>query len=116
MDVAEIADIRIECRKPFRGGDNCQCDAWCVRGIGEDRRRCCGLIGRQCFGVEDDVERCFSIRSNLFGCCDFGVTAACVDVLDTERPFAYVSCCYGACYGAFPFWKRAEVNPLLRED
>ena len=87
------------------------------RGLGavcEDGDGCRGLVIGQKFWGEPYLERGFCIGLDYLRSCDLGVTAPCVDVLDVEWGFAYVSCCYGACYGSLPFWERSEVNLLLR--
>ena len=68
------------------------------------------------FWVEPYLERAICIRLDDCRCCDFGVTASCMNPLDVEWGFAYVSCCDQSCYGSLPFRKRSKMNLLLRQD
>ena len=93
MDVPKLANIRSERCKSFRCGDNCQVNNRGLGTVSEDGGGCRGLLTRQKFWVEDYLERAFCIGLDHLWCCDFGVTAPCVNPVDVEWIFAYVSCC-----------------------
>ena len=115
-DVSKLTNVGNERRKSFCCGDNCQVDHRGLRAVGEDNRGCGSLVIGQKFWVEGYLERAFRIGLDHLWCCDFGVTTSCVNPVDVEWVFAYVSCCQGSCYGPFPFGERSEVNLLLCQD
>ena len=116
FDVPELANVGSERCKSFRGGDNRQVDNRDLGAVCEDGGGCRGLVIWQRFWVDDYLERAICIGLEHLWSCDLGITAPCVNVLDTEWRLAYVSCCYGSCYRSFPFWERSEVNPLWGQD
>ena len=92
-DVPKLANVRRERCKSFRCGDNCQVDNRGLGTIREDGRGCRSLVGGQEFWVDDYLERAFCIGLDYLRCCDFRITAPCVNPVDVEWMFAYVSCC-----------------------
>ena len=99
--VPKLANVRTECSEPFRSSADCQADNRSFGAV-------CEMVDVAevvSVGRVSGLMVMWNVPSlsgrNCRGPCDLGITASCPHVLNLERIFACIACCYRSGYGTF---------------